>query len=128
MSFPAGSIRPSWLTVACLLIALACALSTPGFARADDEGGDSPFEVLRGFTEAGVEKSEIVAISDEQKHRIMFAMGIVLLITIIATALLGVSMVVFGKQVFLAHMILASASVFLAIVHAVTAIVWFFPF
>jgi hypothetical protein len=42
--------------------------------------------------------------------------------------MLGVSMVAFGKQVFLAHMIFAGVSVFLAIVHAVTAIVWFFPF
>ncbi len=124
----AGSNRPSRLSIACLLAVLVCVLSLPGFARADDEGTDSPFDVLRGFTEVEIEKSDIVAISDEQKHQIMFAMGFVLLITIITTALLGISMVAFGKQVFLAHMIFAGISVFLAIVHAVTAIVWFFPF
>lgn len=124
----AGSNRPSRLSIACLLAVLFCISALPGLARADDEGADSPFDVLRGFTEVEIEKSDIVAISDEQKHRIMFAMGFVLLITIITTALLGISMVAFGKQVFLAHMIFAGISVFLAIVHAVTAIVWFFPF
>lgn len=124
----AGSNRPSRLSIACLLAVLVCMLAIPGLARADNEGEDSPFDVLRGFTEVEIEKSDIVAISDEQKHQIMFAMGFVLLITIITTALLGISMVAFGKQVFLAHMIFAGISVFLAIVHAVTAIVWFFPF
>jgi hypothetical protein len=127
MTVPAVSIRPSRVWIAGLLLALAGALFATGAARADDDH-DKPFDVLRGFTEVEVEKSDIVAISDERKHQIMFVMGFVLLITIITAAMLGVSMVAFGKQVFLAHMIFAGVSVFLAIVHAVTAIVWFFPF
>lgn len=125
MTRPAGSRRPVRLWIACLLLVLAVS----GLVRAEDqEDFDRPFDVLRGFTEVEVGKSDIVSISDERKHQIMFVMGFVLLITIITAALLGVSMVVFGKQVFLAHMIFAGISVFLAIVHAVTAIVWFFPF
>jgi hypothetical protein len=35
---------------------------------------------------------------------------------------------VYGKQVFVAHMITAGLSVTLAIAHAVAALVWFNPF
>jgi hypothetical protein len=58
----------------------------------------------------------------------MFAMGIALLLLVIATASLGIAMALYGKQVFVAHMVCAGMSVFLSIAHAVTAIVWFFPF
>lgn len=127
MTVFAGSNRPTRLWIVCLLLVLAGQMTGPGVSAASDDT-DKPFDVIRGFTEAEVVKSDIVAISDERKHQILFMMGVVLLITIITTAFLGVSMVVFGKQVFLAHMIFAGVSVFLAIVHAVTAIVWFFPF
>ena len=127
MTVFAGSKRPTRLWIVCLLLVLAGAMVAPGVSHADDDT-DKPFDVLRGFTEGEIVESEIVAITDERKHQILFLMGVVLLITIITTAMLGVSMVAFGKQVFLAHMIFAGVSVFLAIVHAVTAIVWFFPF
>ncbi len=92
------------------------------------EKADEGLEVLRGFTEKAVEESEAVKISDQKKHKILFVMGVLLLVGIISTALLGVSMVVFGKQVFVAHMVCAGLSVFLSVAHAVTAMVWFFPF
>lgn len=126
MTALAGSKGLSGFWIVCLLLALLAGVTASGLARAADE--DQPFDVLRGFTEAEVVKSDIVEISEERKHQVMFLMGFMLLITIITTALLGVAMVVFGKQVFVAHMIFAGVSVFLAIVHAVTAIVWFFPF
>ncbi len=127
MTVFAGSNRSTRLWIVCLLLVLVGVMVSPGVSRAEDDT-DKPFDVLRGFTEGEVVKSDVVAISDERKHQILFMMGFVLLITIITTAVLGVSMVAFGKQVFLAHMIFAGVSVFLAIVHAVTAIVWFFPF
>lgn len=92
------------------------------------EKADEGLEVIRGFTEKAVEKSEAVKISDERKHEILFIMGILLLVGILTTAILGISMVLFGKQVFVAHMVFAGFSVFLSIAHAVTAIVWFYPF
>lgn len=114
----------AWLL---MLLALACAAAFhSGTARA--AGVDSSFEVMREFTEQGKEVSDIVAITEKRKHQILFFMGVVLLIAIISTAWLGIAMVIFGKQVFVAHMIFAGISVFLSIVHAVTAIVWFFPF
>lgn len=119
-----GRPGAAWLFGFLLLTCIASLY--PGAARA--AGADESFEVLREFVEQEREVSDIVAISERRKHQILFFMGAVLLITIITTAWLGISMVIFGKQVFVAHMIFAGISVFLAIVHAVTAIVWFFPF
>ncbi len=98
----------------------------PAYAAAAQ--GDQSLEVMKGFTEQEKVESDIVKISTKRKHQIMFFMGFVLLIGIIATAGLGVAMVLFGKEVFVAHMVCAIFSVFLSIAHAVVAIVWFFPF
>ncbi len=126
MTALAGRKGISFIWIVCLLLTLVVGMAAASHVRADDD--EKPFDVLRGFTEAEIVVSDIVEISEKRKHQILFLMGFVLLITIITAALLGVAMVVFGKQVFLAHMIFAGISVFLAIVHAVTAIVWFFPF
>lgn len=109
-----------WLAV----LLAAVALPSPG-AFAQAAGGDQSFEVMREFTEQDRTAGEI---EEQRKHQILFYMGAVLLVSIITTAWLGISMVIFGKQVFVAHMIFAGISVSLSIVHAVTAIVWFFPF
>lgn len=85
-------------------------------------------EVIHAFTSQEEPVSEIVEISEKKKHLIMFAMGFALLIFVIVTAGLGISMVLFGKQVFVAHMVFAGFTVFLSIAHAVVAVVWFFPF
>ncbi len=63
-----------------------------------------------------------------KKHQILFLMGLVLLISILTTVGLGIAMGVYGKQVFIPHMVMAGISTTLAIVHAVVAIVWFYPF
>lgn len=73
-------------------------------------------------------KSEIVSIPDQRKRLIMFIMGIPLLIFILITVSLGVAMVVYGKNVFVAHMIFAGLSLTLAMGHAVVGVVWFNPF
>lgn len=85
-------------------------------------------EVMQSFVNKEQTVGEDVLISDKKKHQVLFIMGIFLLIGIIGAAALGIAMAVYGKQVFVAHMIFAGFSVFLAIAHAVTAIVWFFPF
>lgn len=66
--------------------------------------------------------------NSKRKREIMFLMGIPLLIMLISTAVLGIAMGVFGKKVFVAHMVLASLSLCLAVVHAIVGLVWFFPF
>ena len=59
---------------------------------------------------------------------VMFFLGVPLLILLIATVTLGIAMGVYGKQVFLPHMICAGLSMTLALGHAVVGIVWFYPF
>lgn len=90
------------------------------------EQGDS--SVMQSFVSREVVESDIVAIEDETKRLVMFFMGVPLLILLIATVALGVAMVIYGKQVFVAHMICAGLSLTLAMAHAVVGLVWFFPF
>lgn len=94
-------------------------------AMAQPEAGS---DVLRGFNDKAMVESDAVKIADQKKHQILFIMGALLLVGVLTTAGLGIAMVVFGKQVFVAHMIFAGFTVFLAVAHAVTAMVWFFPY
>ena len=91
-----------------------------------DEQNNS--SVMQAFTSTEVKDSEIVAIEDETKRLVMFFLGVPLLILLIATVALGIAMGVYGKPVFLPHMICAGLSVTLALGHAVVGIVWFYPF
>ncbi len=84
--------------------------------------------VLKAFENDRSAKSELVAIEEKTKYLIMFLMGVPLLLLIIATVALGVAMVVYGKRVFVPHMICAGLSLTLAMGHAVVGLVWFYPF
>jgi hypothetical protein len=92
-------------------------------ARSDDSR-----QVMEVFNQQALEEAKSNELSDEEKHKILFFMGLGLLILICATAYLGVSMVVFNKEVFVPHMITAGLTVTLGLAHAVAAVVWFFPF
>ena len=72
--------------------------------------------------------TEGLKLADKKKHLIMFSMGVPLLMFILLTAGLGIAMGMYGKPVYVPHMICAGLSVTLAIAHAVVGIVWFFPF
>jgi len=63
-----------------------------------------------------------------EQHKVLFYMGVLLLLFVLLTAGFGVSMAMLGKEVFVPHMICAGVTVFLSIAHAVVAVVWFFPF
>jgi len=67
-------------------------------------------------------------IAEKRKHEILFFMGISLLVLLFLTGTLGVAMVAFDKDVFVAHMICAGLSLTLAAAHAATSIAWFWPF
>lgn len=84
--------------------------------------------VIQSFATDQSAKSELVAIEDGTKRLVMFIMGVPLLILIFITAALGVAMGVYGKPVFVAHMVCAGLSLTLALGHAVVGIVWFYPF
>lgn len=92
------------------------------------KAGESNLQIVESFTKGGDKIQNPNDPSDKRKKEIMFIMGIPLLIMLISTAVLGVAMGVFGKKVFLAHMVLASLSLCLAVVHAIVGLVWFFPF
>ena len=68
------------------------------------------------------------SIADHERQVIMFSIGAVLLLLLIGTASVGVAVAVFGKPLFLLHMILAGLTVTVAIVHVIVGVVWFFPF
>ena len=94
--------------------------------KQDEEQGSA--SVIESFTTDNSAKSEIVQIEDKTKRLVMFVMGVPLLILLLATAVLGVAMGVYGKQVFVPHMVCAGLSLTLALGHAVVGIVWFYPF
>ncbi len=118
--------------IATLFILLASVLlsnfSTTVIAADSDQSANDAHSVLAPFIEQEQVLGEAVAIEDEQKHLILFYMGVALLFLVLTTAFIGLQMAVFGKQLFIQHMISAGFTVFLALAHAVTAIVWFFPF
>jgi len=88
----------------------------------------SESQVISAFRTDGPEVSDIVKIDEQRKHLVMFAMGVPLLILIFTTAGLGVAMGIYGKDVYLAHMIFAGLSLTLALAHAIVGVVWFYPF
>ena len=117
-----------------LLIALGASFASAEEPVADNAGSEQSVKeqgdssVMQSFVSREVVESDIVAIEDETKRLVMFFMGVPLLILLIATVALGVAMVIYGKQVFVAHMICAGLSLTLAMAHAVVGLVWFFPF
>jgi hypothetical protein len=118
-------MRPGlWLTLAILLSIFAVQL-----ARADDspQKGDS-VQIMEAFDRNATRVDDANVLSDHKKHVIMFIMGIPLLILILITGALGIAMAVYGKQVFMMHMIFAGLTVTLALAHLVTGLVWFYPF
>lgn len=114
-------------TARALLLLLLFSLLSPAFA-AGSSSDSNDVQVMQEFTKQEKEEGEAIDISDRKKHLILFIMGVTLLVLLVATAGFGIAMVVYGKQVFVAHMVLAAFSVTLAIAHSIVAIVWFFPF
>ena len=113
---------------------LSLGVSSVGWSAADVSAEEQSANeqnnssVMQAFTSKEVKDSDIVAIEDETKRLVMFFLGVPLLIMLIATVTLGIAMGIYGKQVFLPHMICAGLSMTLALGHAVVGIVWFYPF
>ena len=85
-------------------------------------------QVIQAFTSKEDIESEIIKVDDQRKRQVMFAMGVPLLLFILITVVLGIAMGVFGKDVYIPHMIFAGLSLTLALGHAVVGMVWFWPF
>lgn len=104
------------------------AYAGPALAQPVEPARNDSVEVMRSYTETTEGPSERVAISDAQKARVMFYMGVPLIVLLLLTVILGVAMAVFGKPLFVAHMICAGLSLTLALAHAIVGVVWFYPF
>lgn len=110
-------------------VALLFFISVLGFSSMQMANADDGSAVLKSFN--GLSTGAAVGESFDKvrdQHKILFYMGVALLIGVLVTAGLGVAMAILGKEVFVAHMLSAGVTVFLSIAHAVVAIVWFFPF
>lgn len=115
-----------WILISVLLL-----LATPFASKAETQvhtEQSGSLEVMEAFQQQKALQGENRALSDEDKRKIMFAIGVPLLILLLITAGLGIAMAIYGKQVFMAHMIFAGLSLTLALVHVVVGLVWFYPF
>jgi hypothetical protein len=99
----------------------------PAYADEVTKGADSA-KIMRDFYQQHIDAERAKSITDKDKQRIMFLLGVVLISLVLITGGLGIAMVVYGKSVFVPHMIFAGLSVTLAFVHAIVGIVWFYPF
>lgn len=114
-----------------LLIALIASLSImfvlPAHAQEAAREGESA-QILQAFNKQHRETEHAKSITDNDKQRIMFLLGVALITLVMITGGLGIAMGVYGKPVFVAHMVFAGLSMTLAVVHAIVGIVWFYPF
>jgi hypothetical protein len=107
------------------MLSILCVL--PAHAEDAPQEGESA-QILQAFNKQHREAEHAKAITDKDKQRVMFLLGVSLLTLVLITGGLGIAMGLFGKSVFVAHMIFAGLSMTLAVVHAIVGIVWFFPF
>ena len=119
------SSRQRALLTCCLLLAQA------PVCRADAEQPatmNGP-QILEQFTrEQPRRPARATSIEEHERQVIMFSIGTTLLALLIGTASVGIAVAVFGKPLFLVHMILAGLTVTVALIHVVVGVVWFFPF
>jgi hypothetical protein len=121
-SYP--SLIVCWLITAVVII--FCAIST---ARAEDsdQKGDSA-KVMEAFEKQASQIKIDRPSTIQKKHLTMFLLGVPLLILLLTTGALGIAMGIYGKQVFVLHMISAGLTITLAFVHAIVGVIWFYPF
>jgi hypothetical protein len=102
--------------------------SQKGSGQASEGRTSTGIEVLEGFNRQQEQRRQNGELSDRQKRQIMFALGVPLLLLLLATAGLGVATGVYGKKMFIQHMVLAGLTITLAVAHVIVGLVWFYPF
>lgn len=115
---------PLWLVLG--LLALLPFSSIAGAAEPAPE--PSSAQVMESFARQAQQAEPKNGISDKTKRVVMFLLGVPLLLLLLITGSLGIAMGVYGKQVFVLHMVFAGLTVSLAVVHAIVGLVWFYPF
>ena len=100
---------------------------SPAYAEVANQSEDSA-QILQAFNQQHSQSEREKSITPKDKQRIMFLLGVALITLVLITGGLGIAMGLFGKPVFVAHMVFAGLSITLAIVHAIVGVVWFYPF
>lgn len=113
-----------WMVLSIWLVSFEAPVA---LAEDKPQKGDSVL-IMEAFDRNAPRVEDANLLSDHKKHVIMFIMGVPLLILILITGALGIAMALYGKQVFMLHMIFAGLTVTLALAHLVTGLVWFYPF
>lgn len=108
------------IVIISLIVPVAQAADTP-------QRGDS-VQVMEAFERQTDQAQVETSPGDQKKRLIMFVIGVPLLILLLITGALGIAMAVYGKQVFVLHMIFAGLTATLAVVHVIVGLVWFYPF
>jgi hypothetical protein len=112
--------------LAWLLVLACCPLC---LADSEPPATSNPTKILESFgRQQPQHPAGVTVVGDHETQVIMFSIGTLLLALLIGTASVGIAVAVFGKPLFLAHMILAGLTVTVALIHVVVGVVWFFPF
>lgn len=121
-----GLIRQflAWVLFVGLTMGAGAVMAQTESAQSSNDG----LAVMQQFNEQAEAEGGVFKLTDKEKHQVLFVMGVTLLVLIGLTAYFGLSMGIGGKDVFVQHMVCAGLTVTLAVAHAVTSIVWFFPF
>ena len=102
--------------------------ANPANAEDANQTGEDSTQILQAFNRQHREAEHAKSITEKDKQRIMFLLGVALITLVLITGGLGIAMGLYGKPVFVAHMVFAGLSITLAIVHAIVGLVWFYPF
>jgi phosphopantetheinyl transferase len=122
--FGASFYRYAGIILAASLLMLSV---NPANAEETNQSEDSA-QILQAFNQQHSENEREKSITQKDKQRIMFLLGVALITLVLITGGLGIAMGLYGKPVFVAHMVFAGLSITLAIVHAIVGVVWFYPF
>ena len=110
-----------------LAILLSFLTMLPAYAQ-EAPPADNGAQILNEFNKQNRSDIRAKAIPLKEKQQIMFLLGLGVILLVIITGGLGLAMGVFGKPLFVAHMVFAALSITLAIAHAIVGLVWFYPF
>lgn len=120
-----GMIRRGLLA----LLVLLAVVAAPCARAASDSGTTNGAAVLEAFDRQQTQRvNQASELTDHKKHLIMFMLAVPLFILLLATGGLGIATGVYGKRLFIPHMICAGLTVTLAIAHVIAGLVWFYPF
>lgn len=120
-----SGIKGGWL----IAVFFAFFAAIPAAKAVDDHGQKSDgLKIMEAFEQQASQMKPDGISPMQKKQMAMFFLGVPLLIMLLITGGLGIAMGIYGKQVFMLHMVSAGLTITLAFVHAILGIVWFYPF